>query len=82
MTNLEILMLDGCTRAEAEKHLKNGSAVFDEDFEKNFELYMNEWGIEGEDQEEYKNMIQTQTPMADWGVVKCGGAVWYISYAL
>lgn len=36
MTNLEILMADGCTRAEAERHLKNGSVVFEgEDFEKN-----------------------------------------------
>lgn len=83
MTDLQVLMMDNCTRAEAERHLKNGSVVFEgEEFEKNFELYMNEWGIDGEDHEKYKNMIQTKTPMADWGFVEHEGSTWYISYAL
>lgn len=30
---IELLMLDRCTKSEAEKHLKNGSTIF-EDFEK------------------------------------------------
>ena len=28
MTDLEILMKDGCTRSDAERHLKNGTIVF------------------------------------------------------
>lgn len=31
---IEILMLDRCTKSDAEKHLKNGSTVFEgDDFE-------------------------------------------------
>lgn len=30
---IELLMLDRCTKSEAEKHLENGSTIF-EDFEK------------------------------------------------
>lgn len=32
MTDVEILMKNGCTKTEAEKHLKNGSTIFT-DFE-------------------------------------------------
>jgi hypothetical protein len=43
MTSLEILMADGCTRAEAERHLERGTAVFEgQDFEAHFEDYMEE----------------------------------------
>lgn len=41
---IEILMLDRCTKSDAEKHLKNGSTVFEgDDFEKFFDDYMKEW---------------------------------------
>lgn len=30
MTNIEILMQDGCTRSEAEKHLKRGAVIYEE----------------------------------------------------
>ena len=39
---IEILMEDRCTKSEAEKHLKNGTIIF-EDFEENFDKYMEEW---------------------------------------
>lgn len=40
---IEILMLDRCTKSDAEKHLKNGSTVFEgDDFEKFFDDYMKE----------------------------------------
>ena len=32
MTDIEILMMDGCTKSEAEKHLKNGTTVFERGF--------------------------------------------------
>ncbi len=71
---IEILMMDHCTRAEAEKHL--------DDFEEFFEKYMSEWGIEGEEKEEYKTMIEDKKPVMDWGIVEDGGKTYYISYAL
>ena len=45
---IEILMEDRCTKSEAEKHLKNGTTIF-EDFEKNCESYLDEWNIDEED---------------------------------
>lgn len=30
MDKIEILMKDGCTRSEAEKHLKRGTIIYDE----------------------------------------------------
>lgn len=45
MTELNILMMDGCTKSEAEKHLQAGTVIIDgEDFKKNFDIYMDEWG--------------------------------------
>ena len=70
---IEILMEDRCTKSEAEKHLKNGTIIF-EDFEENFEKYM--------DEEVYRNMIETGEPITDWGVVKLEGKTYYIQYVL
>ena len=84
MTNemmINVLMADRCTRAEAEKHLKNGTVVFD-DFEENFDQYMNEWGCDEEEEEEYRKMIDFKNPAADWGVVDQDGNTYYIMYAL
>ena len=85
---IEILMEDRCTRAEAEKHLKNGTTIFD-DFEENFDKYMEEWKYLAEDEEEYnnmvksyRNMIETGEPVTDWGVVKKDGKTYYIMYVL
>ena len=49
---IEILMEDRCTKSEAEKHLKNGTIIFD-DFEENFDKYMEEWKYLADDEEEY-----------------------------
>ena len=78
---IEILMHDGCTRAEAEKHLKNGSVVFD-DFEENFDSYMKEWDCNEEEKEAYRKMIDSKNPATDCGVVDRDGNTYYIMYAL
>lgn len=85
---IEILMEDRCTKSEAEKHLKNGTTIFD-DFEENFDKYMEEWKYLAEDKEEYtkmvesyKNMIETGEPITDWGVVKLDEKTYYIMYVL
>lgn len=81
MKDIEILMKDGCTKAEAEKHLKRGTTIFT-DFEENFDSYMQEWGINTEDQAEYKEMIETKKPMPDWGIVEDASKIYYIQYCL
>lgn len=83
MTDIEILMMDGCTKSGAEGYLRNGAIVFeDEDFEKHFESYMDEWGIDEEERTEYKAMIDQKKPVADWGIVEHEGKTWYIMYVL
>ena len=83
MTDIDILMMDGCTRREAERHLKNGSVVFEgEDFENHFNDYMDEWSIYEKDREEYRQMISDKKPATDCGVVEKDGKVWYILYVL
>ena len=85
---IEILMEDRCTKLEAERHLKNGTTVYD-DFEENFDLYMEEWKESCCDEEEfqkmvsdYKKMIETGNPVTDWGVVELDGKTYYIQYML
>lgn len=86
---IEILMEDRATKSEAEKLLKNGTTIF-EDFEENFDKYMQEWksgyAEDSEDYtemvESYRNMIETGTPATDWGVVKKDGKTYYIMYVL
>ena len=86
---MEILMEDRTTKSEAEKLLKNGTTIF-EDFEENFDKYMEEWKAGyAEDSEDYiemvegyKNMIETGIPATDWGVVKKDGKTYYIMYVL
>ena len=86
---IEILMEDGCTKSEAEKFLKNGTTIF-EDFEENFDAYMEEWKAgyaEGSENyvemvENYRKMIETGIPATDWGVVNKDGKTYYIMYVL
>ena len=78
---IEILMKDGCTRSDAEKHLKNGTVVFD-DFEENFEKYMEEWNCSPEQVAAYKDMVNTKKPVPDWGVVEFDNITFYIMYSL
>ena len=78
---IELLMLDRCTKSEAEKHLKNGSTIF-EDFEENIESYLNEWNIEEEDKDEYRKMVTDKIPVRDLGIVEDNEKTYYIMYVL
>lgn len=81
MTDLDLLMMNGCTKAEAERHLKNGAIVISrEDFEKNFGLYMEQWGID--EDAEYRSMLNNKKPVKDWGIVEHNNETWYIMYVL
>lgn len=83
MTDIEILMLAGCTKREAEKHLNNGTTIFEgTDFETNFNKYMKEWDLSEEEIEEHKDMILNKEPATDWGIVEHDGKTWYIMYVL
>lgn len=79
--DVEILMMDKCTKKEAEDHLKKGATIF-EDFEEKFEEYMDEWGIEGDERKEYEKMISDKIPLTDWGIVEDSGKKFYIMYML
>ena len=78
---IEILMEDRCTKSEAKEHLKNGTIVFG-DFEENCESYLDEWDIDEEDRQEYRDMIASGKPIKDWGIVEKNGKTYYIMYIL
>ena len=78
---IEILMKDGCTKSDAERHLKNGAIIFD-DFEENLETYLNEWDIEDEDRDEFRKMVSDNIPVGYWGIVKEDRKTYYIMYSL
>lgn len=80
-TDLEIMMMDGCTKLDAEKHLKNGSVVF-YDLSENLEKYLDEWDADDDRREELREMVQTGKPAEDWGIVHDGGKTYYIMYVL
>lgn len=83
MDEIKILMENGSTRSEAEKHLKNGTIIFDEqDLKDNFDFYMDERCVEDEEKEKYRKMLETHEPVADWGVVENDGTYYYIEYVL
>lgn len=83
MTDIELLMLDGCTKSEAEKHLERGAAVFTaEDLKTHFDDYMAEWEVDEEERGQYREMLDSKTPVADWGVVETGRNTYYIMYCL
>ena len=85
---MEIRMEDRRTKSEAEKHLKNGTTRI-EDLEENSDKHMEECKQLAENQKEYNNMVEdykkmirTKEPVADWGVVKADGETYYIQYVL
>lgn len=78
---IEILTLDGCTKLEAEKHLKNGTVIFT-DLAENLESYLDEWNIEAEDRDEYHRMVNDKIHARDWGIVEDSGKTYYIMYVL
>ena len=80
---IEILMMDRCTKSEAENLLQNGTTVFDgEDFKSNFDRYMDDWDADDEERAQYKAMIDQKKPVPDWGIVEDEGKTYYIMYSL
>lgn len=83
MTDIEVLMKNGYSKRKAEEELKRGTVVFEgEDFERHFDDYMEEWGIDEEEQEKYKKMLDKKTALPDWGIVEDNGNTYYIMYCL
>lgn len=80
--NIEILTCDRLTRKEAEDYLKQERTDIFEDFEENFDRYMEEWECDKEEIEKYKQMIEDRLPIRDWGVVEYEGKTYYIRYVL
>ena len=78
---IKILMMDKCTRIEAEKYFKNGTEIF-VDFEEHFEDYMKEWCMEEDDITRHKKMIDEKIPMINWGIVDVDGKTYYIMYVV
>lgn len=66
---------------EVELLMKDGAMII-EDLAENLESYLDEWDIEEEDREAYRNMIENKIPVADWGIVEDGGKTFYIMYVL
>lgn len=82
MTDLEILIKDGCTEKEADKHLCRGTIVY-RDFEENFEKYVSGWSdLDDKELERMEDMVRTREPIADWGIVEAEGKHFYIAYCL
>lgn len=80
---IKILVQDGCTEKEAEKHLASGAVVLEEeDFRIFFSDYMKGWEIEGGDQQPYREMLENKIPLPDWGVVEYDGKTYFIAYVL
>lgn len=78
---IELLMLDNCTKSDAEKHLKNGATIF-EDFGENIEKYLEEWNVDEDEKEKYRRMVTDKIPVEDWGIVEDNGNTYYIMYVL
>lgn len=76
---IEILIEDRCTKADAEKALKRGTVIF-EDFEEHFDDYMKEWECDEEEIERFREMIQKKDPVTGWGIVDMEGHNYYIAY--
>lgn len=68
-------------KGRSRKSSKKGTQVID-DFEKHFADYMIEWSVSDEDAEDYKRMIETKTPLSDWGIVQTENNTYYIVYVL
>lgn len=83
MTDIEVLMKNGYSKRKAEEELKRGTVVFEgEDFERHFDDYMEEWGVDEEEQEKYRKMLEEKIAIPDWGIVEDNGNTYYIVYCL
>ena len=83
MTDIEVLMKNGYSKRKAEEELKRGTVVFEgEDFERHFDDYIEEWGVDEEEQEKYRKMLEEKIAIPDWGIVEDNGNTYYIMYCL
>ena len=83
MTDIEVLMKNGYSKRKAEEELKRGTVVFEgEDFERHFDDYMEEWGVDEEEQEKYRKMLEEKIAIPDWGIVEDNGNTYYIMNCL
>ena len=83
MTDIEVLMKNGYSKRKAEEELKRGTVVFEgEDFERHFDDYMEEWGVDEEEQEKFSKMLEEKIAIPDWGIVEDNGNTYYIMYCL
>ena len=83
MTDIEVLMKNGYSKRKAEEELKRGTVVFEgEDFERHFDDYMEEWGVDEEEQEKYRKMLEEKIAIPDWGIVEDNGNTSSIMYCL
>lgn len=80
-SDVDVLRRYGCTEKEAQNHLSRGTTVY-RDLERHFNAYMEEWGIEEDGQEVYRNMIEGGKPVDDWEVVEIDGVKYYIQFCL
>lgn len=77
----EILIKDGCTRYDAERHMKNGTLIYEkEEFMKNADEYLNY--MEEEEKEEFLEQIKNDIPPVDWGITEYEGEKYLIQYSL
>ena len=83
---IEILMADGCTKSDAEKHFKNDTTIYC-DLEENLDTYLSDWEYLNDDLDDVKytdaiaKMVQTKEPLAGWGIVEKDGKTYDIEYA-
>lgn len=85
--DFKALILDGNTYREAERRLNHGTAIVysARDFETNFNDYMEQWGVNQDQDEldEFRAMVDYEVAVTDWSIVKLDGEVaYYIEYVL
>ena len=79
---IEILTIDGWNKSQAIRMLETYKCIIFEDFEKFFNDYMKEWGVDKEEKLLYQEMVTKKKPMSDWGIVVCENKTYYIQYIL
>lgn len=82
--DIDILLEDNCTKAEAKKYLETGTTIY-RDLEEGLEGYCEEWDNCCADDgysDMVREMVRTHKPCTDWGCVKIEGKWYYIMYVL
>lgn len=78
---IEILIADGCTKNEAERHLERGAVIYElGDFIKNKEEYL--YSFDEEEKKDFMNLVDSGTAPEDWGLVEYEGCKYLIQYCL